>query len=117
MTRNDLMKFKFDKDRDCIGFSVEVAGQDFVYTRNKELEIKTNSQGQIWRVQCISMPYVFPIVEFETKRKDMMIVKTAEMGLLHIQSQLRVVQGQMEDVCMEINKIVLGNGGGLDYGA
>lgn len=105
MKQSDLKQFKFE-GRKCTGFSLTLENREIVFTRDLNAEAQDeycSLVGEIWQVQILNFVNILPML-FETPKKGMSLLKIAEYGVSCLLKQIRIVQGDFEELAMCINK-------------
>ena len=108
MKQKDIKQFKFE-GRKCTGFSLTLENREIVFTRDLNAEAQDeycSLIGEIWQVQILNFVNILPML-FETPKKGMSLSKIAAFGLSILLKQIRDVQGELEDVAININKELL----------
>lgn len=104
MKQSDLKQFKFDNEKRCVGFYCNLNGRDVIFTKDvKPIEDWEPAYGDVWHIQIVGMQNLLPM-DFETPKKGMSLLKIAEYGVSCLLKQIRIVQGDFEELAMCINR-------------
>ena len=104
MKQSDLKQFKFDNEKRCVGFYCNLNGRDVIFTKDvKPIEDWEPAYGDVWHIQIVGMQNLLPM-DFETPKKGMSLLKIAECGVSCLLKQIRIVQGDFEELAMCINR-------------